>query len=146
MAQSSKAPSHIVESKKELAINKAKQADENEPAEFTMSVATWCAARGALFAIAGHLSRDHVFWTSSRKVFPKVALTTLEGLSWEARWRYMCVQEFNDATKCGPYCDLFFLHVKRRQEARVSTEGLFCSFPLAWLASAGNPFFSHEPK
>ena len=60
MAPLSWAPLHIVESKKELVVNKAKQADENELAEFTMSMATWCAARGALFAIAGRLSRNHV--------------------------------------------------------------------------------------
>ena len=31
--------------------------------------------------------------------------------------------------------------MKREPEARVSTEGFFCSFPLAWLASAGNLSF-----
>ena len=60
MAPLSWAPLHIVESKEELAVNKAKQADENEMAEFTMSMATWCAARGALLAIPGHLSQNHV--------------------------------------------------------------------------------------
>ena len=37
MAPLTRAPLHIVESKKELVVNKAKQADENELAEFTMS-------------------------------------------------------------------------------------------------------------
>ena len=51
------------------------------------------------------------------------------------------VQEFNDVTKYGPYCDLFFFHMKREREARVSTEGLFARSSLTWLASAGNLSF-----
>ena len=44
--------------------------------------------------------------------------SSLEGPSWEAVWKYLHVpenlqtcataQEFNDATKCGPYCERFF--------------------------------------
>ena len=55
-------------------------------------------------------------FSSSRRAL-STQIMMLEGSSWDGMWPFQNVQkscrctllqEFNDATKCGPYCDLFF--------------------------------------
>ena len=69
---------------------------------------------------------------SSSLSFLILVLTMLGEPSWEALWPYLNVPEslqmrvsaqpFNDATKYGPYCELFLFLMKSQPEPHVSTD------------------------
>ena len=78
-------------------------------------------------------------------------LTMLEGPSWEASRPCLNVPEilqirvtaqaFNDATKYGPHCELFYFLMKHEQkltEPHVSTESLFFHVPFRPLGSTAS--------